>query len=94
MFGGFFTFLENIGHAEGVAHFDEPITQRRREAIVNAVETAFLPWRDVLYFRSAFHFLNLVAADAETDLWPDAQPWNLGFVFVVLVPLAEIDVKQ
>ena len=94
MVGGFLAFLEDIGHAEGVAYLDEPIAQRRREAIVNTVETAFFPRCNVLLFPLSFHFLHLVAAYAETNLRPDAKPWNLGFVFVVLVPFAEINVEQ
>ena len=64
MVGGFFAFLEDIGHAEGVAHFDEPITQRRCEAVIKAVETAKLPWRDVLFLGFLlFHVHNVVATN-------------------------------
>ena len=94
MVGRLSAFLEDIGHAEGVAHLDEPITHCCSEAVIDAVERAFLPRRDVLLFRSAFHFFHLVSADAETDLRSDAQSWDLGFVLVVLVPLAEVDVEQ
>jgi len=94
MVGGFFAFLEDIGHAEGVAHLDEPITQRYCEAIVDAVETAWLPWGDVLLFLLAFHFHDVGAAYAKPNLRSDAQAWYHGFVFVVLVPFAEIDIEQ
>ena len=94
MVGRLLAFLEDVGHAEGVAHFDEPITQSRREAIVDAVESARLPRGDELLFFVDFHFLYLVASNAETDLRPDAQSRNHGFVLVVLGPFAEIDVEE
>lgn len=94
MVGGFCAFLEDIGHAEGVAHLDEPIAQRCCDAIVNAVETTWLPRRDELLFLLAFYLHNVVPAYTETDLRPDAQTRYHGFVLVVIVPLAEVDVEQ
>ena len=94
MVGGFLAFLEDIGHAEGVAHLDEPIAQRRRDAIIDAVETAQLPRRDELLFLLAFHLHNVVAAYAKAYLWSDAKPWDHGFVLVVIIPPAEVDVEQ
>lgn len=94
MVGGFRAFFEDIGHAEGVAHLDEPIAQRRRDAIVNAVETAWFPRRDELLFLLAFHFHDVVPAYTETDLRPDAQTRYHGFVLIVIVPFAEVDVEQ
>ena len=70
--GGFLAFLEDIGHAEGIAHLNEPITQGCGEAILDAVEAAFFPRRDELLFPSAFYFFHFIAADAKSDLWPDA----------------------
>ena len=95
MVGGFLAFLEDIGHAVGVAHLDEPIAQCRCNAVVNAVEAASLPWGDdLLFLLFALHIDYLVAAHAKTDLWPDAQSRDFGFVLVVFVPFAKVDVKQ
>ena len=95
MIGGFLAFLEDIGHAVGVAHLDEPIAQCRCNTVVDAVEAASLPrGDDLLLLFFALHIDYLVAAHAETDLRPDAQSRNLGFVLVVFVPFAEVDVEQ
>ena len=94
MVGGFPAFLEDISHAKSVAHFDEPIAHRCREAVVEPIVAASFPRSDVLLFLFAFHVQHLVAADAKADLWPNAQSWNLGFIVVVLCPSAEIDVNQ
>ena len=94
MVGGFSAFLEDVGHAKGVAHFDEPIAHRSREAVVEPVVTASFPRGDVLLFLFFFFFQHLVATDAKADLWPDAQSRDFGFVVVVFCPSAEIDVEQ
>lgn len=72
MVGGFSTVLEDIGHAEGVTHLDEPIAQCCREAIVEPIVAASFPRGNVLLFLFAFHVQHFVAADAEADLWPNA----------------------
>lgn len=95
MVGGFLAFLEDISHAVGIAHLDEPIAQRRCNAVVNTIETASLPrGNDLLLLLFALHIDHLVASHAEADLWPDAQSRDLGFVLVVFVPFAEVDVEQ
>ena len=95
MVSRFLAFFEDIGHAVGVAYFDEPITQRCRDAIVEAVEAASFPWGDeLLMFPFAFHLLYFIAPDAKADLWSDTQSRYSGFVMLVFSPLAEIDVEQ
>ena len=94
MVGRLFAFLKDVGHAEGVAHLNEPITDSSYESVVDAVEAAKLPRGDVLLPLFAFHFHDIVAADAETDLRPDTKPRNHRLVFVVFVPAAQVDVEQ
>ena len=93
--GGLFAFLEDIGHTVGVAHLNKPITHRSREAIIDAVEAARFPRGDILLlFLFHFQIHHIVAAYAKADLWPDAQSWNHGFILIILVPFAEIEVEQ
>ena len=92
--GGLLAFLEDVGHAEGVAHLDKPIAESRCQAIVDAVEAALFPRDDVLLLSLSLHVGDVVAANAKTDLRPDAQPRNHRLVFVVFVPFPKIDVEQ
>ncbi len=95
MVGRLSALLENIGHAEGVAHLNKPIAHCRREAVVDAVEAARLPRRDVLLLLLAFFYIiDLVAADAKTNLRPNTQTHYLGFILVIFFPFAEIHVEQ
>lgn len=95
MVGGLFAFLEDVGHAEGVAHLDIPIADGRREAIVEPIVAASLPRRDdLLLLLFALHTGHIVAAQAEANLWSDAQPRNHRFILVVLGPFAKVDSEQ
>ena len=89
-----FALFEDIGHAVGVAHLNVPIAQSGSEAIVDTVETAWLPRGKVLLFLLALHIQHFIATYAEADLRPDAQSWNHRFIFVVLIPFSEVDVEQ
>ena len=66
--------FKHIAEATGVAHLDEPICHRSRNAIVEPVETATLPWDWLLYFRLALYIVNITASNAETYLRSNTQP--------------------
>ena len=95
MVGGFLAFLEDIGHAEGVAHLNEPVAEGCGEAVVDAVEAARFPRGDILLLvLFHLHFHHLIASDAESDLRPDTQARYPRFILVVFVPTAQVDIEQ
>lgn len=86
--------FQHIADAVGVAHLNKPIGHCRRNAIVEAVESAILPRGNLLFLGFAFYVVQVAPRNADTYLGTYAQPQHPSFALVGVLPFTHVDIKQ